>query len=221
MKRLILPFLLLFTLVTIAADREAPHGEGHPSFSDAEHWAAIWDDAGRREWQKPIEVLGLLGVQDGEIVADLGAGTGYFTGLLSLQVGDSGRVYAVDIEPSLLAYIEERPDVMADRVTTVLVDSNDPGLPEGEIDLVLAVNTWHHIPKRSKYIKRLARTLSDSGRVAIIDYREGELPCGPPPEMRVPRAEVIAEFEKAGWSFVSESRMLPYQYFLTFYPPER
>jgi len=99
------------------------------------------------------------------------------------------------------------------------VPADDPELPPAEIDLAVIVNTWHHIEKRDKYIKRLGKSLSPEGRVAIIDFRAGELPVGPPPEHKLSHDQVVSEFEKAGWRFVAESVALPYQYAMIFLPP--
>jgi ubiquinone/menaquinone biosynthesis C-methylase UbiE len=153
------------------------------------------------------------------VVADLGAGTGFFTRSLAIAVGDSGSVYAVDIEQSMLDYIRSRDDVMQNRVIPVLAAPDDPKLPDGTIDIVLTVNTWHHIKKRSAYLKLLDRALTPDGRVVVVDFRGGELPVGPPPGHKLSRAKVLKEFEKAGWKFAAESIALPYQYMLTFYPP--
>ena len=79
--------------------------------------------------------------------------------------------------------------------------------------------TSHHIGERVAYLAKLRPALSREGRVAIIDWRKGDIPLGPPPEERVGREDVIAEFENAGWRLVTESVALPYQYFLVFYPP--
>lgn len=193
--------------------------QDHP-FSDVEHWVPVFEDAERKIWQKPLLVLDALGVMDGEVVADVGAGSGYFTGLLSILVGDAGKVYAVDIEQAMLDHIATRADVAANRVEYVLARPDDPKLPAGEVDLILIVDTWHHISKRPKYLKKLQQALSPEGRVVVIDYREGDLPVGPPADHKLAREVVVAEFEKAKWTLVSESMLLPYQYFLIFYPPE-
>ena len=106
-------------------------------------------------------------------------------------------------------------------VVTVLAEPDDPKLPEGELDLVLTVNTWHHVPNRVKYLKRLARSMKPSGRLALIDWREGELPMGPPPDEKLGRDRILREFDKAGWKLTSESVALPYQDFFIFRPPKR
>lgn len=191
----------------------------HQSFKDAAQWAKQFESPDRRDWQQPGVVMRVLGVNEGESVADLGAGTGYFTQVLSVAVGSSGRVWAVDVEPAMLDYIGKRTDLGPGKVTTVLAAPDDPKLPAGEVDLVLAVDTWHHIDGRLAYLERLSRTLSPSGRVAIVDWHEGNLPVGPPAGHKLSREAVLDEFARAGWRLESESVALPYQYVLVFYPP--
>ena len=125
----------------------------------------------------------------------------------------------MDTEQAMLDHVQSREEIVQERVVPILATPNDPMLPEDTIDLVLTVNTWHHIKKRTRYARRLEKNLTPEGRVAVIDFRMGELPVGPPPEDRVSRDDVIAEFEKAGWRFVAESVALPYQYVLIFRPP--
>ncbi len=216
-------------LVTVAAigvaaaeDTARPAAAAeHRSFADVEHWARVFDDPKRREWQKPVEVLDLLGIAPGEVVADIGAGTGYFTGLLSIAVGESGKVYAVDVEQAMLDHILTRDDIHPELVQPLLAAPDDPRLPAGGVDLALVVNTWHHIQDRPSYVRKLATALGSSGRLVIIDYHEGELPVGPPPGQKLSRESVVAELETAKWTLGSESVLLPYQYFLTFYPPRK
>ncbi len=216
----ILALLWIFPGAVVADETGAAHG-GRPGFGDAEYWAKIFDDPERLEWQKPRLVMQMLSIRPGLRVADIGAGTGFFTHQLAMAVGSHGRVYSVEIEPSLLEYIDGREDLapFRNRVVTVLGEPDDPKLPAAELDVVLVVNTWHHISGRVAYIKQLRQSLNADGRVVIIDWRAGELPMGPPPERRLPRETVIAEFEEAGWTFDSESVMLPYQYLFVFEPP--
>jgi ubiquinone/menaquinone biosynthesis C-methylase UbiE len=196
-----------------------PPEHAHRPWSDVEHWAGVFDDPARDAWQQPIFLVEFLGVTRGDVVADLGAGTGYMTKPLSIKVGSEGKVYAVDIEPAMLDHLMARDDIVAERVVPVVASATDPNLPEGAVDLVLVVNTWHHISKRGKYIRRLQKSLSREGRVAIVDFREGELPVGPPPETKLSRDQVVREFTDEGWRFVAESVALPYQYVLVFFPP--
>lgn len=204
------------TLAEEPAPAEARHAQ---DFSDVEHWVPIFEPGDRHTWQNPLGVLWLAFVDEGHHVADLGAGTGYFTRMLCETVRASGKVYAVDTSQEMLDYIDKREDLVYDNVVTVLAEPDDPKLPEGELDVILVVNTWHHIDKRVAYLGKLAKSLKPSGRVAIVDWRKAELPLGPPPEMKLSRDQVVAEFEQAGWTLTSESFMLPYQYFLLFVPP--
>jgi len=186
-----------------------------------ERQAAVWDDPARDDWQKPLTLLEFLGIERGDTVADLGSGTGYLTKLLSVQVGPEGKVYAVDVKKAFLDHLMAREDVSTERVVPILAKKNDPRLPAGEVDLVVVLNTWHHIDNRTEYLSRLLEALSPEGRVAIIDYREGDLPFGPKPSMKLSREQVVSEFEEANWRFVAESVALPYQYVLVFLPPEK
>ena len=162
----------------------------------------------------------MLGITPGDVVADLGAGTGYFVRFLAFPVGDSGRVYAVDTEQGMIDHVAAMQHTHSDRVETVLATRDDPNLPPGEIDLVFIANTWRLIKKRQDYLDRLVECLSPEGRVVVIGFIEGDLPVGPA-KKKVSRDQVVADFEAAGWRFVAESLLLPYQYFLTFLPPPR
>lgn len=205
-------------LVPALAPAEEAAAERRP-FSDAAYWAERWESPERKEWQHPVEVLDMLGVDAGDTVADLGAGTGYFTVLLAIVVGDEGRVYAVDTEPAMLEYLAGRSEPEMSRVTMVHAEPDDPKLPEGEIDVVLTVNTWHHIDGRVAYLAKLARALNPWGRVVVVDWRKHELPMGPPPAEKLSREQVISEFSEAGFTLAAESMALPFQYLLVFHPP--
>ena len=217
MRRVIPLLCLALSIPALAADRS---GHKEPDWGDVKHWSKVFDDPARDEWQKPLSVLQFLSISRGDIVADLGAGTGYFTRLLGIMVGPEGKVYAVDTERAMLKYLMKREDISVDRVEAVRAAKNDPKLPEGEIDLLLAVNTWHHIEERGAYLAKVRKALSPAGRVAIVDFIEGDIPVGPPAGAKLPKEEVIAEFEKEGWRFVAESFALKYQYMLVFLPAE-
>lgn len=192
----------------------------HRRFDDVERWVEVFDDPERDSWQHPQQVLQFLGISEGQTVADVGAGTGYFTVLMAQLVGESGKVYAVDVEPALVKHLEERTAKAGlFQVVPVLAEPDDPLLPEGGVDLVLIVDTWHHIEDRIDYLATLAATLKPGGRVGLVDWRKGELPKGPPPGHKLSREEVILEFREAGWTLASESDELPYQYLLVFAPP--
>ncbi len=222
MHRIVVLTLLLLAPI-LPAQEENHDATVEVKFDDVAKWLERFEPPGRGRWQQPTLVLRMLGVTEGMTVADLGAGTGYFTTQLVSAVGQSGKVYAVDIEPAMLEYLAGRKEMLQsyfDNLETVLAAPDDPRLPDGEVELILVVNTWHHIDARLDYIKKLQRALVPvGGRVALIDWHAGDLPLGPPPEHKLSREAVIAEFEQAGWTRTLDSVALPYQYMMVFYPP--
>jgi ubiquinone/menaquinone biosynthesis C-methylase UbiE len=123
---------------------------------------------GRAIWQRPEDVVRALALPPGARVADIGAGKGYFVPYLSDAVGEDGRVYAVEVEAELTQAMESR-FADASNVEVVLGAFEDPLLPDGQIDLVLVVNTYHHIENRELYFRRLLLDLAPEGRVAVIE----------------------------------------------------
>lgn len=196
----------------------AAAAQDNERFTDVQKWVERFESPERLKWQEPQQVLRLLGLQEGDEVADIGAGTGYFEPWLAAMVTEKGKVYAIDIEQEMLDYIDQREDFKFNNIKTILADPDDPKLPEGRLAAVLVVNTWHHIEDRVNYIPKLGRGLRPDGRVVIIDFHKRELPVGPPVDQKLSRDEVVAEFEKAGWKLVGESVALRYQYYLTFTP---
>ncbi|HUD73351.1 MAG TPA: methyltransferase domain-containing protein [Dongiaceae bacterium] len=191
----------------------------HHPFNDAARWSTIFDDPSRDAWQKPDLVVDALRIKPGMMVADLGAGTGYFTGQLSRAVGDRGVVLAIDPEPDMARHLGERARKEGLRnVVPVLALFSDPFLPPGRVDRVLIVDTYHHIDDRQEYFRRLRTALAPGGQVAIVDFHKKPLPVGPPPEHKLERATVLAEMTAAGWRLAREVTDLPYQYFLIFEP---
>lgn len=189
------------------------------SFHDVEHWVSVFDDPERDAWQKPERVVETLGLRPGSRVADLGAGTGYFVRHLARAVGERGRVFALEVEPALVAHLRERAEREgAANVIPVLTSYDRARLPRESIDLVLIVDTFHHIDARLGYFQRLREALAADGRVAVIDWRKQPLPEGPPPAHKLAREQVIEEMKAAGYRLAAEFDFLPYQYFLVFSP---
>ena len=124
---------------------------------------------GRGSWQRPEDVVSALQLGPGDHVADIGAGEGYFVPYLADAVGSDGRVYAVDIDPELAKSLAERFEGDGPPVRAILGGTDDPELPDGLVDVILIVNTYHHIEDRESYFANLKTDLSPSGRVAIIE----------------------------------------------------
>jgi predicted methyltransferase len=193
------------------------HGGHHAEhadhdFADADRWAAVFDDPARDEWQRPDEVVALLELAPGLVVADLGAGTGYFEHRLSRAVGGAGKVLALDVEPAMVRHLEERGRREGwGSVEARVVPVDDPGLGEASVDRVLIVDTWHHLGDRGAYAGKLARALRAGGRIAVVDFTI-EAPVGPPPAARLPAAAVVAELAAAGLDAGIADESLPHQY---------
>ena len=199
---------------TPAGGEEADRATATHSFDDVEHWVSVFDDPGRDAWQKPEEVVRALGIRAGDVVADLGAGTGYFSRYWSRAVGREGVVFAMEVEPALVAHLRDRADREGTaNVVPVLGSKDEPRLPPGSVDLAVLVNTYHHIDHRRAYFERFRRVLAPGGRLVVIDWRkEGEFPVGPPPDHRLAAERISAELESAGYAAVGRLDPLPYQY---------
>jgi ubiquinone/menaquinone biosynthesis C-methylase UbiE len=208
-------------LAALAAPAETGHDATvHHSFDDVAKWVGVFDDPGRDAWQKPDAVLDAIGVKPGMVVADLGAGTGYFSVRLAKAVGEKGVVLAIDIEPNFIKYLTERAEkAHLTQLAPVLATSDDPNLPAHGVDLVLIVDTWHHIDDRLQYLVTLASGLKPGGRVAVVDFKKGDFPVGPPDAHKLTAGQVASEFTAAGWKQAMHWDELPYQYVLVFTPP--
>ena len=192
------------------------HGHHH-GFADARRWAAAFDAPDRDAWQKPGEVIAALGIRPGLSVADVGAGTGYFAVRLASAVAPGGVVYAEDVEPGMLRWLRDRADKEGlSNIVPVLGSAGEPRLPPGSCGLVLIVDTWHHLEDRVGYARKLKSALKPGGRVAVVDFKTGKLPVGPPPAMKLSPQTVESEFRAAGYRMASPPRMLTYQYILVF-----
>ncbi len=196
------------------------HGHGeeagyHHDFSNAEHFAARFDDPERDAWQKPEEVVSLMEIAPGMTVVDLGAGTGYFLSYLSRAVGPEGHVLALDVEPNMVAHMRQRiQDEGLDNVEVREVAPDDPGLAPDSVNRILIVDTWHHIGDRGAYTAKLARALTAqgeaAGRLYVVDFTE-DSPHGPPAHARI-RPEVVADEMRPSLTPRVLEEDLPYQY---------
>src|SRR5262249_18819738 len=161
--------VVLLLLLSCAAAERRHDATSHHSFADVAHWSAMFDDPSRDAWQKPAEVVAALGLRPGMTVADLGAGTGYFSRHLSAAGGPEGAVLAADTEPNMVAHLRERAEAeRTPNVVPILASADNPRLPAHATDLVLVVDTFHHIDDRLTYLRGLRRCLKPGGRVAVI-----------------------------------------------------
>jgi cyclopropane fatty-acyl-phospholipid synthase-like methyltransferase len=214
-----MPFFVLLTylsLLPMPASAQTHHDTHRHSFQDAEQWAKEFDDPKRDSWQKPHEVIQALALKPDAVVADIGAGTGYFSVRLAHMV-PKGRVYGEDVEPDMVKYLTERAkrDGLKNLISVTGAPS-DPLLPE-KVDLILMVDVFHHLENRDNYFSKLRDSLKPGGRIAIIDFRM-DSQDGPPKSARSTPDAIKAELNRAGYALVQEHDFLPKQYFLVFQP---
>ena len=183
-------------------------------FDNPEQSAKGFDDPARDAWQMPDRVIEALGLRPGQAVADIGAGTGYFTVRLARSAA-APTVYAVDLEEAMVKYVRDRAAKEGlKNVVAVQAAADRTNLPAA-VDVVLMVDTYHHIPNRVTYFRELRKSMKPSARLAIIDFRKG-VPGGPPDHFRFTAEQITAELTKAGFTASAQHDFLPRQLFLIF-----
>jgi ubiquinone/menaquinone biosynthesis C-methylase UbiE len=204
--------------VSATAQQQQPTTPDHMEhrFADPEQYAKSFDDPARDSWQMPARVIDALKMPPDATVADIGAGTGYFTVRLAKAV-PRGMVYAVDLEPAMLEHIRKRAaGEHLQNVVTVQATGVSPNVPK-PVDVMIVVDTYHHLPNRPAYFRELTKSLTAGGRVAIIDFRK-ESPQGPPPQFRFEADQIVGEMKQAGYRLDAKYDFLPRQHFLVFRP---
>jgi SAM-dependent methyltransferase len=212
--------LILVVGLWIPATGESEHQPRRPD--DIKQYLEQLDNPERDRYQKPAQVVEALVVKPGMNVADLGSGSGYFTRRFVEAVTETGKVYAVDVDPEMLSYVHESIVHMHIPYSAefILARPESPKLPFESLDLVFVCNTYHHLEDRARYFMGVKAALRAGGRIAIVDFyhdeRSGEL--GFPKHHLVPRDTVLEEMVRAGYRLLREHGFLPRQYFLEFAP---
>ncbi|MBW3561112.1 MAG: class I SAM-dependent methyltransferase [Actinobacteria bacterium] len=178
----------------------------------------LYSGMSRDRWQLPDRVLGVVDVDEGEKIADLGAGAGYFTYRLARAVGREGTVYAVDTDPDMVEHIRDRADRKGYRqIQVVHADGDAPQLPE-KVDVVLTVNAFHHLPDdRVGFFTKLIESISPGGRLAVIEARPRWFLFGHATEPE----EIRRVLQRAGYVELETHGFLPRQSFTTARRPSR
>lgn len=219
------PSLLLIVLMALPGAVHAQDAvkrddhQMHRLHSDPKAYIDVLDDPKRDAYQKPHEVVHALNLKSGEVIADIGAGSGYFTFHLARHVGDKGKVYAVDVSPDMILHINRRiREQKANNVVSILADPDDPLLPDQSVNRFFICEVWHHIENQTKYLSLMKKMLKPGGEIVVIDFHKKEFPVGPPMNMKIAREDVIKRLESNGYRLTKEHTFLPYQYFLVFVP---
>jgi SAM-dependent methyltransferase len=200
----------------------AKHGI-HPSdlhpFKDTEKYIAFLERPDRAQWQRPDAIVAALGLSGNETVVDVGAGSGYFSFRLARAL-PRGAVIATDIQPEMVRHMHHK--AMSEGVQNlrvVLGDGEDPGIPSNA-DLVFVCDVLHHVPNQPAWLGKLAREMKSGARLALVEFKKGKLPQGPPEHLKLSRVKLIELTKKAGLVLDEEKpKLLPYQTFLVFRKP--
>ncbi len=172
----------------------------------------------RDEWQRPDKIMDALGVGERSVVADLGAGSGWFTIRLAGRVGPNGIVYAEDIQHQMIDAIKRRvAKIGLKNVTTVLGTAGDPRLPP--VDAVLIVDAYHEMEQPVALLRKVAASLKPEGVIGIVDFKKDGGGPGPAMEERVDPERVVRDAQAAGLVLRSRETFLKYQYMLVFEKP--
>ncbi|MBI5056595.1 MAG: class I SAM-dependent methyltransferase [Nitrospirae bacterium] len=187
-------------------------------FDDIQYWVKVFEDPEREKWQKPDEVVKALNLKQGDVVADLGAGTGYFTRRLAVAVGPAGKALGLEVEPSMVNYMEQDAKKLGlKNYMARLIKTDDPELGPDSVDVVFICDTYHHIENRSAYLQKLSKSLKAGGRIVVVDFHKKPIPVGPQdPEHKLSEETVHKEFHDAGYRVIRSQCILPYQYFIEF-----
>lgn len=177
----------------------------------------LLDAPDRDLWQRPDQIMDAMGIADASVVADIGAGSGWFTIRLARRVGPRGLVYAEDVQEEMIAAISRRVTREGfNNVREVLGLGNDPRLPAGSCDAILMVDAYHEVEDRVSMLANLAKSLKPQGRLGIVDFRLDGTGPGPAPEERVSPDVVVNDAKKAGLRLIRQEPILQFQYFLIF-----
>lgn len=208
--------LALAAVAVVAAQNPKTMAEMHALHTNPDAYIKALEDPARDAYQKPHEVMMALDVKEGEVIADIGSGSGYFSLRLARHVGTSGHVYAVDVSPDMTRFLNERiRDAKLLNISTILAKPDDPLLPQ-PVNRFLIVDVWHHIADQPAYLALMKKHLKPGGQVVMIDFKKEELPVGPPVTMKIAREDLIAQMQANGFVVAKAHTFLPYQYFLVF-----
>jgi ubiquinone/menaquinone biosynthesis C-methylase UbiE len=185
-----------------------------PQNRDPEEYIKLLESE-RRVADLQIErVVDTLAIKPGEKIGDLGAGSGLFTRPLARKTGERGLVYAIDIDQALLAHVEKSAKQTGIKnIRTVLAAVDDPKIPE-PVDLIVIIDTLHHIQNQAAYLKNLKRYLKPEGRVAVIDFSNNWPPGHE--QMKYTPDDLEGWMKSAGFKRIEKHDFLSNNFFLVY-----
>jgi ubiquinone/menaquinone biosynthesis C-methylase UbiE len=173
----------------------------------------LYEGFGRDEWQAPDRVVSTLALSPGDEIADLGSGGGYFTYRFAAAVGESGKVYALDVDESLLSYIDDQAKQRnLPQIETVHTPKDGLGIPNASVDMIFLSNVFHHLPDPIEYFRSAGSALRPGGRLVVVEFRGDSFPRG---HATTP-AEIREQLEAAGYERTNSYDFLEKQSFQIF-----
>lgn len=224
--------LLLFGIACSPSPATGPRGQAPAGTSNTapatpdrhpagvfghENWEWL-ERPGREQEEKPEVVIQAMNLKEGDVVAEIGTGSGFFARRLARAVGPTGRVYGNDIQPEMLEKLKElAAQEGITNIVPVLGTETDPNLPKGEVDWVILVDVYHEFQQPEPMLAKIREALKPNGRVALIEYRaEGESAGHIAPAHRMSVEQVLAEWEPAGFTLMETIETLPSQHLFLF-----
>jgi predicted methyltransferase len=207
--------IVLLVLVSVTAPEAQTRARHGRLFAPED--LGLLEGPDRDAWQKPDQIMDVLNVADGSVVADLGAGGGWFTVRLARRVGPHGLVYAEDVQSQMIEAIDRRVNREGlKNVKSVLGKLLDPLLPPSSLDAALMVETYPELEDPVAFLRNVARALKPQGRLGIVDYKKDGGGPGPPAEERVDPETVVRDAESVGLRLIRRETFLPFQFLLIF-----
>jgi predicted methyltransferase len=218
--------LLALLLVSLGTTAATPSPGQHPLTGRTYAWpmgvaGADWlDRPERAREEQPDKALDYIGIAPGSTVADIGAGSGYFTTRLARRVGPAGKVYANDIQQGMLLLIADKVGRMGLRnVEMVLGTPDDPRLPANSLDLALMVDVYHEFSAPERMLGKLFTALKPGGRLVLLEYRAEDPRVPILEEHKMTREQVKVEIEASGYKLDRVEERLPRQHLFIFTRP--
>lgn len=195
----ILTFFLTFLSLSPGVFAKTDHTHHHHKmgFKDAKKWAKAFDDPSRDDWQKPVELIAALKLTSNAVVGDLGAGTGYFSARIAKQYPQN-TVYAIDNEKDMIDFLKERSQKESLPNLKPVLSADDGFKVDQKLDLLLIVDTYHHLPDREKYFQKIKQHLKPTAQIVIVDFLP-DSPLGPPKKYRFQPPQIEQELKALGF----------------------
>jgi ubiquinone/menaquinone biosynthesis C-methylase UbiE len=170
---------------------------------------SVLDDPKRFLFENPDAILSEVGVNPGQVVADIGCGTGFFTLPLARSVGETGKVYALDTSPMMIMELRKRTKHVK-QVKPIHSQENRFPIKDGSLDFALLVNMIHELENWRRFLKEVHRVLKPGGRICVIDWKKKKMDMGPPLEIRLTRKRIGEMLWQSGYDQIKSLSPLPF-----------